>query len=496
MSNDIFQTLWVGKPLTNLEHLCLKSFIDNGHIVHLYTYDTIGNVPKGVIIKDGNEILSKDEIYTYKNGSVSAFSNLFRFTMLYKKGGYWIDADILCVKPLKYNKDYVFSSEPSSDYKTSYVTSSLLKMPKKSEVAMQAINMQREHKKLILNGKISWGSGPKTVKYIVENNNLQKYVLPWNNTCTCAWNHSMSLFNPNTRYEKSINTIKEIPEEMTCIHLWNEMSRRNKINKNGTFHKDSIIEYYKKKHKIMDNSLKDDFILMILSCRKYKTERREGQIKQFLQNNDIMKGMRYFHLVGDQRLFKKKDKETKEHKKRGYIIKENENIIYTNTKDDYLSLPHKTIMGFKALFENYSFKYIFKSDDDQRVIVPKIFSILAAALLQKKPDYVGNMYILHKKVEQYQPRVHAKDGFPKGYVVGDGLPFTNGRLYALSRRNIEDLVTNHFHLIKKELSEDWAIAKYMKKEYRLNNFAFKSLKVMVDYDKYDKYLEYMKNKKK
>ena len=72
----------------------------------------------------------------------------------------------------------------------------------------------------------------------------------------------------------------------------------------------------------------------------------------------------------------------------------------------------------------------------------------------------------------------------------------NGRLYALSRRNIEDLVTNHFHLIKKELSEDWAIAKYMKKEYRLNNFAFQSLKVMIDYDKYDKYLKYMKNKKK
>ena len=39
--------------------------------------------------------------FIYKNGSVSAFSNLFRFTLLYKKGGYWIDADLLCVKPIK-----------------------------------------------------------------------------------------------------------------------------------------------------------------------------------------------------------------------------------------------------------------------------------------------------------------------------------------------------------------------------------------------------------
>ena len=99
-----------------MEHLCLKSFVENGHTVHLYTYDKIGNIPDGVIIKDGNEILDKSEIYTYKNGSVSAFSNLFRFTVLYKKGGYWIDTDLLCVKPINYKEEFVFSSEPNKNY--------------------------------------------------------------------------------------------------------------------------------------------------------------------------------------------------------------------------------------------------------------------------------------------------------------------------------------------------------------------------------------------
>ena len=54
----------------------------------IYTYGDVANIPEGTIVKDGNEILPASEIYRYKTGSVSAFSNLFRFTMLYKKGGY------------------------------------------------------------------------------------------------------------------------------------------------------------------------------------------------------------------------------------------------------------------------------------------------------------------------------------------------------------------------------------------------------------------------
>ena len=39
------------------------------------------NVPEGTIIKDAREIVSEDQIFLYKNGSPSAFSNLFRFNL-------------------------------------------------------------------------------------------------------------------------------------------------------------------------------------------------------------------------------------------------------------------------------------------------------------------------------------------------------------------------------------------------------------------------------
>ena len=98
----------------------VSSFIKNGHEYHLYTYSDIKNVPEGTIIKDGNEILPEDSIFTYKygegRGSVSAFSNVFRYKLLFDKGGYWVDTDVVCLNKWNFeNHDYVFASEEDSD---------------------------------------------------------------------------------------------------------------------------------------------------------------------------------------------------------------------------------------------------------------------------------------------------------------------------------------------------------------------------------------------
>jgi hypothetical protein len=43
--------------LSKMEQLCVKSFIDHNLEYHLYTYGEVKNIPEGVIVKDGNEIL-------------------------------------------------------------------------------------------------------------------------------------------------------------------------------------------------------------------------------------------------------------------------------------------------------------------------------------------------------------------------------------------------------------------------------------------------------
>ena len=258
MSN-IIQSLWIGPELSKLEQLCIKSFIENGHEFHLYTYEDVKNVPEGVIIKDGNEILDKSEIYTYKSGpvsgyktgSVSAFSNLFRLTMLYKRGGYWVDTDVICVRPFKFDEEIVIMCEPINDYNKNKVTSCFLKMPQNSEVAKEGINIQMQHKKLILSGQMQWNSGTKTIEELVHKFKLFRYLKPWQTICSCAWNHPMTLLNPNfTPNPKVINRMDQIPDEMVCIHLWHEVWRREGIDKNKTYHPESLYELFKKKYNI------------------------------------------------------------------------------------------------------------------------------------------------------------------------------------------------------------------------------------------------------
>lgn len=257
MSN-IIQSLWIGGTLSKMEKLCLKSFADNGHIVHLYTYGKVENVPHNVIIKDGNEILNKSEIFTYKNGSYSAFSNLFRFTLLYKKGGYWVDADLLCTKFFKLEQDIVIAGEPSRDYKTTNPSSFLIKLPKGSDIAKEGMEIQKKHKVLILKGEIEWGSGPATINSLINTFDLKKYVLDWKTTTTCFYEHFTTLVNPEVKEwnphlcGNSIAKVSELPQENICIHLWNERWRRMKYQygKNKTYDEKSIYEHFKRKHNI------------------------------------------------------------------------------------------------------------------------------------------------------------------------------------------------------------------------------------------------------
>ncbi len=62
MANNRAQFLWIGTHLSLIERLALKSFLDYGWEVHLYRYDPIDNVPDGVRILDGDDILPREEL--------------------------------------------------------------------------------------------------------------------------------------------------------------------------------------------------------------------------------------------------------------------------------------------------------------------------------------------------------------------------------------------------------------------------------------------------
>lgn len=126
----LLQTFWTGKPLSRMERAALQSYVNVGYTVHVYTYNPMEefmtHVPTSRHIKvhDAREILPEDQLFQYAGRadigkrddaySYLPFSDLFRFTMLHKKGGAWIDLDIFMVRPVQATvlaRPYVFSSE-------------------------------------------------------------------------------------------------------------------------------------------------------------------------------------------------------------------------------------------------------------------------------------------------------------------------------------------------------------------------------------------------
>lgn len=115
--NKVINGLWIGEELSKIELLTINSFIKNGHEFILWTYGPIKTrLPKELTLRDANEILPASRIFRYKymntfghgKGSVSGFSDIFRYKLLHDKGGWWTDMDITCLKPLNIVTPYFF----------------------------------------------------------------------------------------------------------------------------------------------------------------------------------------------------------------------------------------------------------------------------------------------------------------------------------------------------------------------------------------------------
>jgi len=119
MQNDniVVNGLWIGDSLSMIEQLTVCSFIDHGHEFQLWTYQEMQTeLPAEVIIRDANTIIPEDQVFTYKKtnqfghgkGSYAGFSDLFRYKLLHENGGWWVDMDVCCLKPLDFKDPYVF----------------------------------------------------------------------------------------------------------------------------------------------------------------------------------------------------------------------------------------------------------------------------------------------------------------------------------------------------------------------------------------------------
>ena len=237
---QIIQSLWIGTEVSQVEKLCISSYIYHGHDFHLYSYNDIEGLPEKCVVKDASEILPEDQVFSYNvglgKGSYSAFSNYFRYKLLNVKGNWWTDTDIVCLKNFDFKDEYVFASENTSS-EGRHITSGIIKSPKDSLFSQKCYEFCDNQNK----DTLPWGVvGPKLVSKVVKELDIESFVKPW------------KFFNPigfeqlGMIFDETFGNMNL--DESYTIHLWNDMWRRNNLDKNRKYEENCLFEKLKKKY--------------------------------------------------------------------------------------------------------------------------------------------------------------------------------------------------------------------------------------------------------
>lgn len=261
--NKIIQSLWIGKHLSYMELLTLKSFVAMGHSFHLYCYDTIETpIPTGVIIKNAEEILPKSAVFSYKHrnqfghgkGSFSGFSDIFRYKLLYEKGGWYTDMDLLALKPLNLKNQYFFRK-----HHVLPLVGNVMKAPPHSAVMLACFE---EAYRDVNADNQDWHKPIEILAKQVFEHKLDKYIV-----------EGLSNLDWFSDVVKFYFFNRKPPENWHFIHWTNENFRANKVDKSliryQSFYGKQLINYeIIERPKNIFKRLKNE-VLFALQARKF-----------------------------------------------------------------------------------------------------------------------------------------------------------------------------------------------------------------------------------
>lgn len=248
----VVQMLWLDKGKNEIFNLAIQSWIHHGYTIDLYT-----NNLKMIKSKYVNHISYK-EILDLETEQVLQFADLFRYKLLYEKGGLWADSDMIMVNDYNFNKDkYIISSEhtfktgafkSNADYKPNI---GILKFPAKDPFLGELVKhiestildpddclqfMKIFQKKLQL----------KKYKF------LNKFVKEPAVYCgvpfwSCAEMYKdVGLFN--IKYGVLSPSVTMLLQNATCIHFWNNFSYNKHSIDFSSAHDDSLFSILKNRY--------------------------------------------------------------------------------------------------------------------------------------------------------------------------------------------------------------------------------------------------------
>ena len=234
----VVRSFWHG-PFSPYEALCLSSFVTAGVAVELFSEVPVAGLPDGVTYRNSREILDQDIAFyrhEFDGPSPALHSNQFRYALLEKLGGWWIDTDVMLVAPSLPAADIFLARQ--SDHE---LNGSVIRFPP----AHPLMKAMRERAAAGWEDA-RWGdTGPKLLTELQPLYAPELAIAPCRSTYEIEADEFQKFFLPEARDELDERTLNS-----TFVHLWNEMWRKAGIPKNIAPPKGSWLDRMFERHQV------------------------------------------------------------------------------------------------------------------------------------------------------------------------------------------------------------------------------------------------------
>ena len=222
-SRDEVRTLWIGPPLSFYEILSLKSLLATSARVILYSYESDLAVPDGVELHAAEAVLPLDILKRYNAGGPDAWarhSDLFRYVMLERFGGWYADLDIVCLANALPQGEMYFGRASETR-----IFAGLLKFPKGCSALRDLV---LEAKRILPEaGDVSTARaviGTPLLSRILQRHGLDRLAAPSRDAYEIASHEALAFFDP-----EQCEALERRLAGSTFTHLWNGAWNRLRI---------------------------------------------------------------------------------------------------------------------------------------------------------------------------------------------------------------------------------------------------------------------------
>jgi hypothetical protein len=213
---------WEGSQLGPVETGCIASFLKCGFRVSVYSYRNL-RVPQGVELRDASEILPEASLGMYcqagKKANLAAFSDAFRYNLLKQKGGWWFDADMLCIEEAQ--KFRTLLDQKQTDFCAAFEEGQLINgaaLYAADRAVVDALMSDLS----ACGDTFDWGEiGPKLLTRVVTRLELSRSIEPPQTFYPIHFRDFTKLYDPAYREWCEAKITGSL-----AFHLWNEIRSR------------------------------------------------------------------------------------------------------------------------------------------------------------------------------------------------------------------------------------------------------------------------------